>query len=352
MKILHVLNEFREIGNGIVNVATDLACFQARAGHQVLVASSGGEYVDLLKAYGGHHVYFDQQRNTKNLIKATKLWQEIVEEFKPDVVHAHMMTGAVIARLTRKKNSYKIVTTVHNEFQKSADLMRLGDRVVAVSENVKDAMIRRGIDRGKLRVILNGTIGSPRRKSLQEITPVDLNHPAIVVVGAVLKRKGSDIIIEAFKNLSSRFPNAHLYFVGGLDWQIARTLANNTGVGSKIHFVGFDPQPQRYMLSADIFAFPTLKESFGLVLIEAREMGLPIVASNVGGIPEALSHGQAGILVPPADPTALAFELEKLLESPEYRMEMSTKAYQDLDIFTVERMNYEYLELYKDITSI
>ncbi|EYB66761.1 hypothetical protein DEIPH_ctg076orf0021 [Deinococcus phoenicis] len=349
MKILHILNEFREIGNGIVNVATDLACLQSREGHQVLVASSGGEYEHLLLDYGGRHVRLDQRRRPLELARAALKWREIVHEFEPDIVHAHMMTGVMLARLLRGSAPYRIVTTVHNEFQRSADLMRYGDRVVAVSEAVGEAMVRRGTPRHNLRVVLNGTLGSPRRVPLENLTPAELKRPAIVTVGAVSERKGSDLLIEAFRRVAPAHPEAQLYFVGGRDWPAAEELARASGVGGRIHFVGFEPQPQRYLLGADIFAFPSRQEPFGLVLLEAREAGLPIVASDVDGIPEALSGGRAGLLIPPADPTSLAAALDSLLSSAAQREEWTARARLGIEAFSVERMHREYLNVYREV---
>ncbi|MGH1392757.1 MAG: glycosyltransferase, partial [Trichormus sp.] len=122
MRVLHILNHVREIGNGIVNVAVDLACLQAKSGHDVAIASAGGEYEILLAQYGVQHFQLDQTRTPMNLIHAVRGYREIIKEFQPDIVHAHMMTGVVLGKILKAGNSYALVATVHNEFQRSAIL--------------------------------------------------------------------------------------------------------------------------------------------------------------------------------------------------------------------------------------
>ncbi len=118
MRILHILNHIQEIGNGIVNVAVDLACLQAKTGQEVGVVSAGGEYEALLTRYGVRHFQLDQARKPINFIKASRRYRAIVQEFQPDIVHAHMMTGVVLARVLRSRSRYALVSTVHNEFQR------------------------------------------------------------------------------------------------------------------------------------------------------------------------------------------------------------------------------------------
>src|SRR5215204_5516141 len=158
MRIVHILNHVREVGNGIVNVAVDLACLQAKAGHEVVVASAGGEYETLLKRYNVKHFELDQTRKLAKFPRAIRRYEAVVREFQPDIVHAHMMTGVVLARVLRAWAGYALVSTVHNEFQRHAILMGLADRVIAVSEAVGRSMRQRGVAGSKIRVVLNGPL--------------------------------------------------------------------------------------------------------------------------------------------------------------------------------------------------
>lgn len=350
MRIVHILNHVQEIGNGIVNVAIDLACIQAKTGCDVAVISAGGEYEGLLAKYGVKHYRLEQKRTPIDIIKAAIAYRGIIEEFEPDIVHAHMMTGLVLARLLRYGYNYALVSTVHNEFQRSAIFMGWADRVIAVSQAVAVSMERRGISKDKLSVISNGILDSPRTLPMRDYLPANLQHPAIATVAGMYKRKGISELIEAFAKISVEFPAAHLYLVGdGPDRELFVSLARATNCAERIHFEGFQRQPQRYLISTDIFVMPSYYESFGLAIAEAREAGCAIVASDVDGISQTLDGGKAGILVPPKDSDSLAATLSKLLSDTDLLNEWKNRASLNLEWLSIARVNQETLAVYSQL---
>ncbi|AUT00455.1 glycosyltransferase [Nostoc sp. CENA543] len=352
MRILHITNHVQKIGNGIVNVAVDLACLQAQNGDEVAVASAGGEYETLLASYRAKHFHLDQSRKPLKIMKAAWRLREIIQDFQPDIVHAHMMTGVVLAGFWKNTSNYSLVSTVHNEFQRSAILMGLADKVIAVSQAVASAMVRRGIPQQKLRIVANGTLGSPRHRKLTDYQPLPLHSPAITTVAGMYSRKGIAELIAAFTKIAAEFPQAHLYLVGdGPDRVLFETMAQNTNVKHRIHFEGFQPEPQRYMLASDIFVLASHCESFGLVLTEAREAGCAIIASNVDGIPETLDYGQAGLLVPAKDSQTLADALGRLLRDPAQLYKWKSRASQNLERFHAARVHAETLAVYRELVT-
>ena len=352
MRILHILNHAKASGNGIVNVAMDLACLQANAGHRVSVVSAGGAYEALLAQHGVKHFQLDQTRKPINLVKAALRYRAITQEWRPDIVHAHMMTGIILARILRGGFGYALVSTVHNEFQPSSTLMGWADRVIAVSHAVAQSMAQRGIPEKKLRVVANGPLGSPRTQPLQHYSPMPLNRPAIATVAGMNRRKGIAELIDAFAQIAADFPQAHLYLVGdGPDRAAFEAQARLTAATERIHFEGFQPEPQRYLIATDIFVLASHSEPFGLVLPEAREAGCAIVATNVDGIPEALDNGRAGLLVPPLDKTALAAAIGQLLKTPKDLCKWQAQAQANLEWLTAARVHEETLAVYRDLLS-
>ncbi|MEK4357142.1 glycosyltransferase family 4 protein [Paenibacillus sp. FSL M7-1455] len=348
MNILHIANHVKQSGNGIVNVMIDLACSQAKFGHNVAVASGGGEYVELLQRNNIRHYKLDQTRKPVQMVRAFYHYRKLVKQFKPDIVHAHMMTGALLSRLFRGLRKYKIVTHVHNEFQKSADFMKVGDSVIAVSQAVAKSMLSRGVQEQKLHVVLNGTVGSPRKEAADE--EIQLKGPSIVTVAGLYERKGIQDLIEAFEIVGAECPEAHLYLLGdGPDRPKFEMKANESLRKSQIHFLGYKPHPQKYMGAADVFVLPSHKESFGLVLIEAREAGCPIVATNVDGIPEALDFGKSGMLVPPKSPDQLAEAILRMLKDAGVREHYRKRALQGLEYYSIERVARETLRIYEEL---
>jgi glycosyltransferase involved in cell wall biosynthesis len=350
MRILHITNHLQKIGNGIVNVAVDLACLQSQDGHDVAVASAGGEFETLLARHNAKHFRLDQTRQPLNILKAVWRLREIIQEFQPDIIHAHMMTGVLLAGFLRKGHNYSLVSTVHNEFQRSAVLMGLADRVIAVSQAVSDSMVRRGILQSKLRVVANGTLNSPRHPSIEDYQPLPLHRPAITTVAGMYTRKGIAELIAAFSKIASDFPQAHLYLVGdGPERSIFEEIAKSTPFKNRIHFEGFQPEPQSYMLATDIFVLASHCESFGLVLTEAREAGCAIIASDVDGIPETLDNRQAGILVPPKNTQTLATALAQLLSNPVQLQYWKNRAKQNLERFSAARVHEETMTVYREL---
>ncbi|WP_336788244.1 glycosyltransferase family 4 protein [Paenibacillus sp. MMO-177] len=348
MKIVHIANHVQEAGNGIVNVMVDLACEQAGMGHEVAVVSGGGSYEPLLYRHGVTHYTLDQTRRPASILRAFFQFRSLMRQIRPDIIHAHMMTGALLSRYLKGLNSYKIVTHVHNEFQKHADLMRVGDAVIAVSDAVAKSMAARGIRQNKLKVVRNGTVGSPRK--LRESSMFEHKGLTIVTVAGLYTRKGIGDLIEAFELIAAKMKDVCLYIVGeGPDRALFEEQAASSIYRNQIKFEGFQQDPAPYMHAADVFVLASHKDPFPLVLIEAREAGCAIVATGVDGIPEALDHGGSGILVPPKQPAKLAEAVIELLENAERREYFRMRAKEGLEFYKVQRVAEETLHIYREV---
>ena len=170
MRILHILNSLTNKGNGIVNVTVDLAAEQVKNGHTVLVVAGDGEYAEQLSHWGVEYRFLDQRRGALNLIKASLALNAIVKTFRPDVIHAHMRTGLILAWLCSRVPRYPLVAHLHNVHDPESAVMRIADRVIAVSESVRETMTRT-IPGAKLRVVLNGPLQSARNAPFSTIAP-------------------------------------------------------------------------------------------------------------------------------------------------------------------------------------
>jgi glycosyltransferase involved in cell wall biosynthesis len=162
------------------------------------------------------------------------------------------------------------------------------------------------------------------------------------------RRKGIAELIDAFAQIALDFPGVHLYLVGnGPDRAIFEAQAQSTPVADRIHFEGFQSEPQRYLLATDIFVLASHRDPSPLVIPEAREAGCAIIATDVDGIPEALHGGQAGLLVPPTDSHALAVALVQLLSDPNLLHQWKEQAQHNLEWLTARRVNEETLAVYR-----
>ena len=348
LRILHVLNTVRELGNGIINTAMDLAWGQVQLGHRVAVASAGGEFETRLAAWGVAHHRLDQRRSPLSLLRAARGMRALIRDERPDVVHCHMMTGVVLVRAVRRGPKPLLVGHVHNVYQRSARLMGWSDVVLCCGTSVRETMRARGVAEGRLHVVLNGTVGSPRLPDPTSVAPSPIARPSIVTVAGMNARKGIDELLDAFARIAARFPEAHLHLVGdGPERERFERAARAGPAASRITFHGFQRDPTPFLRAADIFVLASRRESFPIVIGEARAAGCAIVATAVDGVPEALDHGLAGQLVPAQDPGALATALGQLLGDPALRARWSTSAREGLDRFRVERMVADTVALYR-----
>jgi len=348
MRIIHLANHIQLIGNGIVNMMIDLACLQAQAGHDVVVASSGGEFETLLARHGVRHVQLAQSRDPWRAPAMLLEFNRLVHRFDPDVVHAHMMTGTLLARFGVLRRRYVLLATVHNEFQRSASLMRFADRVVAVTEAVSASMVLRGVPAMRLSVVRNGTVGTPRLAGVPLPPSPHLQRPAITTVAGMYQRKGIQDLLRAFARLRERFPQAALYLVGnGPDRAMMEALAGELGLQGHAHFAGFVANPAAYLAETDVFVLASHKEPGGLVLCEAREAGCAVVATRVDGNPEMVGGEDAALLVPPADPDALADAIGRLLGDAALRADLAVRGRRNLSDFSVQRVCDAYLQIYE-----
>lgn len=358
MKIVHIANEVVDTGNGIANSAVDLACMQAGAGHDVRFVSSGGGHVGLLEAHGVRHIHLCQRvREGTRFLADLRQLRGVVRSADPDIVHAHMMTGAVLMWLGRAIagfGPYGLVTTIHNEWRRTSDLMRLGDRVIVLSENGRRLFRRRGFPDRKLRVVPHGILHSPRRaKALSRSSRCERPESPgarIVAIAGLYRHKGIADLIEAFGRIADEFPHASLSVLGwGPDHAVFSRLKQRTKGGERVHLRGFVADPHAVLRRADVFVLPSHTESWPLAMLEAREAGCAIVGTRVGGVPELLEQGRAGLLIPPRDPAALAQALRHLLSDPNTLARWRRAARTNLGWLTCERMTADTLAVYANL---
>ncbi|QGY04691.1 glycosyltransferase family 4 protein [Methylobacterium mesophilicum SR1.6/6] len=346
MKIIHILNHTKK-SNGHVHAAVDLACEQARLDHAVLIASAGGDFDDLLQDNKVGTRYLAHRRKIHLVPSEMLAFYRLLRKDRPDIVHAHMMTSAVLAWPSCMMLGIPLITTVHNEFERSSILMGLGKKVIAVSEAVKKSMSRRGIKEKKLAVVLNGTIGSARLKSVDR-KQVSLSKPNVMFVGGLHPRKGLIDLFDAFEIVYRSRPNCKLYIVGGGPMIDTYTkYVSDLSSANSVEFLGTIQQPVSYLAAADIFVLPSHADPAPLVISEAREAGCAVIATDVDGIPQLLNDGKAGILVPARRPDALAREMLRLLDDPQQLAFWKIQSQNQIQYLTISRVCAETIEVYK-----
>ena len=170
----------------------------------------------------------------------------------------------------------------------------------------------------------------------------------IGAVGSLCAEKGHEHLIRAFASIRDRLPDASLLLVGsGPDEKLLARLAQALGCGERVHFVAERADIAECVHAMDVFAFPSLSEGFGLALAEAMACGVPVVASAVGGVPELVTDGLSGLLVPAGSSEALAGAILRLIENPDVAGGLARTALRRVtESFSVKRMTNQVRDLY------
>jgi glycosyltransferase involved in cell wall biosynthesis len=345
---MHVLKH-SWLNNGHVHVAVDLACAQADAGHDVFFAHAHGSFDDLMRAHGVTLVEVPEPKDVRSAAQSGLALLRAVRRHRPQIVHAHMVSSAVLAYPVAKLMGAALVTTVHNSFDKQSFLMRLGKVVVAVSEAERKTLLSRGFPPRKTVAVLNGAALSPREAlPLQDIG--HLHTPAVLSMSGLHPRKAVNDIITAFSTILPDFSGWHLNIVGwGPSREALEEHVRQLGIGESVHFLGPTLTPKPLLAEAEVFVSASLADPCPLTTTEARYAGLAIVATAVGGVPEVLEYGRAGLLVPPSDPEAMAAALRQLLSDPQALMAWRERAKQGSEYLTVPRVAADYERVYRTV---
>jgi glycosyltransferase involved in cell wall biosynthesis len=352
MRILHLAKHCAN-SNGNAHVAVDLACTQAAKGHVVAYASAGGYYVDLLAAKQVAVETVDQgSYNVVRIARSVFSLMKLCVKMKPDIIHAHMMSSALIGYVVSKLTRVPLVTTVHNSFDRHSVLMRVGHLVVAVGQAEKKLLLSRGFREDRLVAIANGPNGSPREawRSHESTEAEVISVPCIATVCGLHARKGVHDLIRAFAGTHRDFPHWHLNIAGeGPDLPMLVALADELGVSRVTHFLGSMKVPQTLLKQSAIFVLASYAEPFGLAVAEARSEGCAIIATDVGGIPEVLEFGEAGRLVSPGQPEQIEKELRALMSNPNELAVWQARSRNGAQYFSVDRMADDYERAYEGV---
>ncbi len=290
-------------------------------------------------------------------------WNEdvdaVLEEGQFDVVHMHEpLIPSLTFQFLRQAETLR-VGTFHAARDGGHLVYATGKRImkrwfrrldgkIAVS-NAASRLIGRYFA-GYYNIIPNGIDLSRFSGEHEHIPALDDGKRNLLFVGRLEKRKGAKYLLRAFVGIHARHPNTRLIVVGEGGLRKGYERAMKAAGVEDVVFAGFVPEAElpRYYASADICCSPaTGHESFGIVLLEAMASGKPVVASNIDGYAQVLTHGVEGLLVRPKDPDAIAQAVEQLLNSPETRMAMGEKGRLRAQEFSWERVAQRVLSYYE-----
>jgi len=294
-------------------------------------------------------------------------------KLKPDILHNHdagSQATAALARLGSKR--VPMVMTFHrsrsnetatfgNRVRNALACTQCGAIITGSRERRQHFLSRNFVPARKVILIPFGTDLSrfypdpESRRTVREEFSIPPDEVLIGVIGHFGPEKGVDIAIRAFQALARHplaVPVSLIIFGEGDRRSVLQALAAEANAPGKIRFAGFRQDIERYMRGLDVLLHTPRLEAFGLVLIEAMATALPVVGSDVGGIPDLIRHGKTGFLAKPEDPEALADALKLLVEQREQRASMSQEA-RRVALAEYDRELYarRYLRVYTDLSA-
>ncbi len=387
MKILYIITQAD--GGGAQNYTLALAKHfngAIAAGHRAGSDSASNEAGKL---------FIDAQRaglktfELKHLKRRIDPWQdvlavweirELIKTYEPDIVHLNSSKAGILGSFAAMGLKKKTVFTAHgfifNEtlpwsikslylsLEKTASSFR--DFIITVSDADRSSALEYNlIAPEKIQIVHNG-IGpidfftADEARGALNLSPVPLPLPlgegrgegfkgklTFGTVASFYKTKGLDVLLQAIAVLGKETRDKCQFVIIG-DGPERRELElriMNYELGNNVTLLGKISEAGRYLKAFDCLIMPSRKEGFPYALLEAIQAGLPIIATNVGGIPEAL--GNAGILIDPENPQALTEAIVKIADDQEKRSVLSRLARERASLFTEEKMFAETEEVYK-----
>jgi glycosyltransferase involved in cell wall biosynthesis len=369
--ILQVLPSL--VAGGAERGAIDVAAAIVKAGGRAIIASSGGPMVRELERAGGEHITLPvDSKNPFTIRRNAGRLARLIRQHKVDLIHARSRAPAWSAWLAAGRIRIPFVTTFHAAYkfqskwkQRYNAIMAKGDRMIAVSNFIagymrenyavearKMVIIPRGVDLAKFN---RPRLFEERVVKLVRAWRVPDDLPVLLLPGRLARGKGHSVLIEALALRGKR--DVYTVIVGATAdrdpyRQELEALIRERGLDGYVRIVErCDDMPAAYGLAALVVAPSIVPEGLGRVPLEAQAMGKPVIASNLGGLPETIIDGVTGLLVPPEDPAALAQAIDEVLALDQTaREDLAERAAAHIAAhFTNERMCRETLQVYAQL---
>ena len=311
--------------------------------------------------------YLSLNANTKlHYPMAVRRLSHYLADEDVDILHTHLFYAGLIGILAKQfhKNTIvalmrhhtSVVRMLGSRLHIAGDkwMAEKADHVMTVSQAARDYMLKvDGIKRNDIEVVYLGfdfekmSPNAEQRERIRREFGFADDDLVIGYVAHLAKGKGHIQLIQAFGGIMTKVQNAKLFFVGrGMLDEVKEAAAQFSG--GQIVFTGWRGDVPACLNATDIFVQPSLSEAFSQVLIEAMGVGLPVIATAVGGAAEVIDDGVNGILIKPNDIAAIADNVVEIYRNADMRTNIGVAARESVSRrFTVERVVDRHLELYR-----
>jgi glycosyltransferase involved in cell wall biosynthesis len=290
----------------------------------------------------------------------------VMKREKVSLVHTHLYDGGKYGRIAaRLAGVPAIIHTVHNVYVRrrrkyhwiNRALSLFTDRIIAVSGAVKVSVVHYDhITPEKIQVLYNGidfsrVDFSEKREAIRSELGLSTDQMVIGVVARLEEQKGHQVLLEALSTIPSLQSNLKVLFIG--EGKLRLSLEAETqkkGLSDRVFFLGTRKPVYPILKALDLFVLPSLWEGFSLALLEAMAMGLPVIATRVGGAEEVITSGQNGFLISPGDPKALADSIQEAITHRNRFQQMARRGQETVRVhFSKERHLTLLQDLYQEV---
>lgn len=316
--------------------------------------------------------------------------KKILKKIQPDIVHTHTSKAGIQGRLAAHHlNVPRIIHSTHGLiYSTEANIPNVSGRKLLVGTFKKverfvgykshqlitlseketgDAMALNLAPRESIKNIANGVDLSPYTAIPHEDGQWGKKNIRLGIAGRLNKEKGHEVLLLCMKTLLQKYPDIHLYIAGeGPLLNKLKKATQKLGIADHVTFSGYQSNMAYFLSKIDIFVLSSFYEGFGLVLVEAMAAGLPVVATDVGGVREVVEDGSTGLIVPAGSQSDLVMGIEYLLQNPElardfgkkgrnralaeFSISTMVKAHEQL--YTANKVKVEIIEPPKDFSAI
>ncbi|HEY1275217.1 MAG TPA: glycosyltransferase [Thermoleophilaceae bacterium] len=358
-RVLMLVDSLYDGTGGAERFAVGLACALPRDRFEVsmCVTRTAEGYLPRQLAEAGVGLLVLGRRGRADVLRFRRLAAYLRRE-RVDVLHCHKfgsnVWGTVIGRACRVPVVVAHEHTWSYEGQPLRRLLdgfligRLASAFVSVSNADRERMIEiERVPARKTVTIPTGYVPRPDEAvgDLRGELGIPADAPTVGTIGQLRPQKALEVLIEAFAGVGD--PSSHLIVVGdGPSREELERRADAAGVGERAHFLGTRVDLATVFGGLDVAAMSSDFEGLPLFAFECMAHRTPLVATRVGGLPDLVSDGSTGVLVPPRDPAALAVALRTLLADPGLRERMAAAAAERLPEFTMEAVAARFADLY------
>jgi glycosyltransferase involved in cell wall biosynthesis len=282
----------------------------------------------------------------------------LIKRKRPDIVHTHLYPAYLHASLAARETSVRaIVHTAHDAIIRPRDALLshlTGAHIIAISQGIAHLLKHVGVPMANIEVIYKGIGPEHFEENVEDqkilSTELDLKGgPIIGTVSRLSSEKGIDTFLYALRQVAEIYPEIRGLIIGEGPQAIELDhLVHQLDLEDNVFFIGDFKDIHVLNRLLDIFVLPSREETFSMALLQAMAASRTVVATQVGGTPEVVTHAVDGWLIPPDDPWALSKAILMLLKHPARRTAMGAVAQRKVATqFTRDRMVYQTLTFYE-----